>query len=182
MVADNNKAHTDNTPRIYVACLASYNAGRLVGTWIRADQDADDIHAEIHAILAASPEPGAEEWGIFDTENFGSVRIAEYEDIANVAAIAKLIAEHGNLAAELIAHAGGADEAREMLDDQYQGAFDSLTAWAEDFLEQTGQLDALPESIRGYFDHEAFARDAELGGDIITIETGDGQVHVFWAR
>lgn len=40
---------------------------------------------------------------------------------------------------------------------------------------------ALPENLRGYFDYEAFARDAELGADIVSIATRDGQVHVFWA-
>ena len=33
---------TTTTPKIYVACLASYNAGILHGRWIDADQDADD--------------------------------------------------------------------------------------------------------------------------------------------
>ena len=69
-----------------------------------------------------------------------------------------------------------------MLDEQYQGAFDSLTAWAEQLMEDTGQLNALPENLRNYFDFEAFARDAELGGDIVAIATSDGLTHVFWAR
>ena len=133
-------------------------------------------------MLAASPVPGAVEFTIHATENCGSARIGEYESIENVAAIGKLIAEHGTLAAEVLTHVSGVDEAREMLDDQYQGAFDSLTAWAEQLMEDTGQLNALPENLRGYFDFEAFARDAELGGDIIAIETSDGLTHVFWAR
>jgi len=32
-----------DTPRIYVACLAAYNAGKLHGEWIDADQDAEAI-------------------------------------------------------------------------------------------------------------------------------------------
>ena len=49
-------------------------------------------------------------------------------------------------------------------------------------MEDTGQLNALPENLRNYFDYEAFARDAELGGDILAINTSDGLTHVFWAR
>jgi len=47
------------SPRIYVACLASYNAGKLHGEWIDADQDEDEdaIHEEIAAMLRASPCP-----------------------------------------------------------------------------------------------------------------------------
>ena len=47
---------TKDTPRIYVACLAAYNAGRLHGEWIDADQDADVIHEEIQEMLAAMPD------------------------------------------------------------------------------------------------------------------------------
>lgn len=45
------------TPRIYVACLASYNAGLLHGRWIDLDGDADEVHAEIAAMLRESPYP-----------------------------------------------------------------------------------------------------------------------------
>lgn len=45
-----------STPRIYVACLASYNAGRLHGRWIDA-ADADTMREEIAEILRASPFP-----------------------------------------------------------------------------------------------------------------------------
>jgi antirestriction protein len=181
-MSSNATPKTAVTPRIYVACLAAYNNGVLYGRWIDIDQDADDIHAEIQAMLAASPEPGAEEWRIDDFDGLGSYRLSEYESIENVAAIGKLIAEHGTLAGEVLTHVSGVDEAREMLDEQYQGAFDSLTAWAEQLMDDTGQLNALPENLRNYFDYEAFARDAELGGDIVAIETSDGLTHVFWSR
>lgn len=48
---------TNTSPRIYAACLASYNAGKLHGTWIDADQDADAIQAEIATMLRESPCP-----------------------------------------------------------------------------------------------------------------------------
>ena len=50
-------------PRIYVACLAAYNNGRLHGAWIDATTP-DEIRTEVRAMLAASPEPDAEEWAI----------------------------------------------------------------------------------------------------------------------
>lgn len=45
------------SPRIYVADLSAYNAGNLHGRWINADQDADDIRAEIAEMLRESPCP-----------------------------------------------------------------------------------------------------------------------------
>ena len=50
------------TPRIYVACLAAYNAGTLHGAWIDADQSAEAIWAEIRAMLATSPENSTCQW------------------------------------------------------------------------------------------------------------------------
>ncbi|MEH6808999.1 MAG: antirestriction protein ArdA, partial [Hyphomonas oceanitis] len=50
-------------PRIYVACLAAYNGGRLHGRWIDATEH-EAVWKEVRAMLAASPEPDAEEWAI----------------------------------------------------------------------------------------------------------------------
>ncbi len=170
-----------DSPRIYVACLASYNSGILHGAWIAADQDARDIHAEIQSMLAKSPEPVAEEWAIHDYEGFHGSRLAEYESIETVADIANLIAEHGQLGAAALAHCDSPAAAREALSDSYQGAFDSPADWAEQLLEDSGDLAQIPERLRGYFDFESYARDAELSGDIFVIEV-ERQHHVFWSR
>lgn len=48
------------TMRIYVACLASYNAGRLHGAWFDLDdwQDADDLSEAVkEQVLLTSPYP-----------------------------------------------------------------------------------------------------------------------------
>lgn len=91
---------------------------------------------------------------------------------------------HGELALEVAAYLGGLehlDEAREMLDDRYQGSFSSLAHWAEDFIEQTGALEGMPSDLQSYFNYEAYGRDADLGGDITVIESGS-EHHVFWYR
>ena len=51
------------SPRIYVACLAAYNAGQLHGEWINADREANEIQADIKSILEKSPEASAEDCG-----------------------------------------------------------------------------------------------------------------------
>ena len=45
----------ESNPRIYVACLAAYNNGYLHGAWIDADQDTDEIRAEVAAMLLSCP-------------------------------------------------------------------------------------------------------------------------------
>lgn len=56
--------------KIYVACLAAYNNGKLHGRWIDATQGEDHIWDETRAMHAESPEPDAEEWSIHDYEGF----------------------------------------------------------------------------------------------------------------
>ncbi|MEJ5084957.1 antirestriction protein ArdA [Brucella pseudogrignonensis] len=44
-------------PRIYAACLASYNNGVLHGRWIEASSDVDEMQDEINAMLRESKFP-----------------------------------------------------------------------------------------------------------------------------
>lgn len=172
-----------NNPQIYVACLSSYNEGILHGLWIDADQEPDAIHEEIQQMLEESPAQGiAEEFAIHDYQGFGAARIGEYEALEDISALANLIAEHGEqLASKVWEHADrDLERARQYLEEDYQGSFSDLADWAEDYLDSIGQLREVPESLRQYIDFEAFARDAELGGDIFAIEDENWKVHVFW--
>ena len=60
----------------------------------------------------------------------------------------------------------------------YAGAADSLEIWCEQFLEDTGSLQQIPDNLRYYFDFKAYARDLERS-DVTCLEIG-GQQHVFW--
>ena len=164
-------------PRIYVACLAAYNNGYLHGAWIDAGQEEEAIRAEIGAMLAASPIPGAEEYAIHDYEGFGGVRIEEYAGITGVTALAAFIAEHGGLGAAVLEHfSGDLEDARDAMEERYLGTYESLADYVQDLTEETIQI---PESLRYYIDWQAMARDAEINGDVFTIETGYQSVHVF---
>jgi antirestriction protein len=181
-----NETTTTLTPRIYVASLSDYNAGRLHGRWIDADQDAEAIHAEIAAMLAQSKEPIAEEWAIHDYEGFGGLSLGEYESIEKIAEVASLLEEHGGVFAAVVDNFGGLsniDEAKRCMEEGYRGAFKSLEDFAYDFVDEcySDSLKTLPDFIRGHIDYEGIARDMELGGDVFTVEY-DGEVHVFWSN
>lgn len=98
-----------DTPRVWIACLASYNAGRLVGEWVDAT-DIDNFTEAVERIKKAAvkearaageyglyfPEP--EEFAIHDYDNFpGEVvsSLGEYPDWEKVVAIATAIEELG---------------------------------------------------------------------------------------
>ena len=171
---------SDSNPRIYVACLAAYNNGYLHGAWIEADQDADEIRDEIAAMLARSPIEHAEEYAIHDYEGFEGVAISEYAGLDTVARMGAFIAEHGALGAGLLEQFScDMEQAETALQDCYHGQFASLADYME---ELTTENVTIPEALRYYVDWEGMARDAETGGDLFTIETAHGEVHVFSNR
>jgi antirestriction protein len=168
---------TKDAPRIYVACLAAYNNGILHGAWICASCDAWAIWDGIAAMLAGSPIAGAEEWAIHDYEGFAGIRIREYEGVERVAELAAFVAEHGTLGAELYSHSGDdLEEAREAITDRYLGCYARLADYIEEITEQSITV---PQQLAFYIDWEAMARDAELSGDLFTIQTAHDEVHVF---
>jgi antirestriction protein len=172
---------TTNTPRIYVASLSDYNAGKLLGRWIDASQDAAEIHAEIQDMLAESNEAPAEEWAIHDYEGFGEWRPREYESIDTVAAVTGLIAEHGEIFTALLSHFGGdLDDARRWIEGGARGCWRSLREFAEEYIGDVyaHEINRLPDFIQYAIDYDQIGRDMEMGGDIFTIEL-DGMIHVF---
>ncbi len=167
-------------PRIYVACLAAYNNGRLHGAWIVVEDDADAVRQAIRAMLKASPVPGAEEYAIHDHEGFGGVEIAEYAGIDKVVEIATFLRERGSLGALVLEHfCGDLDAATSALDEDYRGVFQSL---ADCYQEMTEETLTIPEALQLYIDWEAMARDARLNGEVFTVETAHDEVHAFWSR
>ncbi len=170
-------------PRIYVASLSDYNAGRLHGTWIDLDdKDADDLNEEIGAMLAESKEGVAEEWAIHDYEGFGPVQLSEYENLEDVARLGTGIALHGVAFAHLAAHLDTSEWGQlDRFEELYLGEWDSAEDYAANLIEDLGiDIDAIgPEMLQPYItvNLEAFARD--LSCELVITEAADGHVYVF---
>jgi antirestriction protein len=162
--------------KIYVACLAAYNDGILHGRWIDATLGEEHIRDGIKAMLAQSPVMVAEEWAIHDTEGFEGVGISEYASIASVSEIAAFIDEVGPVAAKLMEHFADLEEAREAMRDHYAGVYSSVADFAQELTEESTKI---PESLQYYIDWELLARDLEIN-DILALETGYEEVHIFW--
>lgn len=171
------------TPRIYVASLSDYNAGRLHGVWIDLEgKDSEDVWEEINAMLRASSEPIAEEWAIHDYEGFAPMTLSEYESINDIVKLVDAVEEHGQaLLAWVAQEPTYRIEALDSFPDAYAGEWRSVEEWAEEFLEDTGALAEIPDSLRAYFDVEKYARDCDLSGDIETVDSDNG-VYVFWTN
>jgi antirestriction protein len=186
------KQEPTEPPQIWVGSWLDYNNGRLHGEWIDAARETDEVWADIQAMLAASPTAkqsgeAAEEWGIFDYENFGALKVGEQETISFVAAVARGIAEHG-LAFSAWADVMEEEEALGGFADSYLGEYDSMEAYAEqliDDLDYNQLLDeALPEHVRRYVEINVagLAQDMWLGGDVNVYQKEGGGVWLFDGR
>jgi antirestriction protein len=164
---------------IYVACLAAYNNGQLHGEWIDATQDPEDIQAEVSAMLAASPQPNAEEWAIHDY-CLGGISIGEWESFENVSKIANLVEEHGAAFAAYVDHMGleysaqDWDATQEGFEESYRGEYSSMADFAEEYV---SEINEIPEYLQCYIDWEKFGHDLEID-DFFTADADSG-VYVF---
>lgn len=167
------------SPRIYVACLASYNAGRLHGEWIDADQSAKEIGADIADMLQRSPVALAEEWAIHDYEGFGALRLSEWESMERVAAIAASISEHGLAFAAWLSYDSEQDPADvSAFEDSYRGDWATLREYAEEFADSLGLFEAAHKTGSPYVVVDLDMLERDLAIELYTVPSGHG-VYVF---
>jgi len=166
---------TMTIPRIYVACLASYNNGILHGYWIDCTTDPEDIKNDIQQMLAASPIENAEEWRIDDYDNFYGFDPTGYLP-ENLYQLATFIEEYETLGAKLLDIHGDLDAAKQALEDNYLGCFERLSDYAEELTTSTCEI---PTCLQYYIDYRSMARDMELNGEFYSIRTGYDEHHLF---
>ncbi len=174
-----------DSPSIYVASLSDYNDGELHGRWIDATQGVDHINDEVQAMLETSPYAAsdfawihglkAEEWAIHDYSGFGKVRLSEWESFEKVAEMAEKIEEHGDAFLAYLEHFDS-DES-DGFEERYQGEWQTVEDFAEEWTENTGGLENVPENIRGHIAWSSVA--AEMGIDGFTFILGGEGVYVF---
>ena len=163
---------------IWVGSVTDYANGRLHGVWIDATQEPEELHEAVSYMLSSSCYRDAEEWGIFDYEGFGSLKLGEYASLDTVSRIAQGIEKHG-LAFTAWAEYVGADNEHELerFEDHYRGEYDSMQAYVEDVLDNIGfnheleqALRVIPEDLRRYVqvDVEGMARDWDI--DLYVVE------------
>jgi len=188
-------ADRPSKPRVYVACLHCYNAGRLHGEWFDVGTDPGDLYSEVLSHFGAgcaccgtfnseclacrastSRLPcGGEELAVHDHEGLGQLgETFDLEHLCAVAMLLELFPDRPALA--YLKHVDGhVERACEGLRERYAGSWDSTAEWAESWAEVWG---AGITTLWPYVDWERYARDLELGGGITTIRDG-AAVHVF---
>ncbi len=176
------------TPQVWIGSLADYVAGKLVGAWIDANQEPDELQQAIQDVLASSGEPGAEEWAIFDHEGFNPFQLGTNEDVRIISAVAKGITEHGEAFASWAELHDGDLDMLAHFQDAYLGHFASAADFGQQLLddfEVEAVLDReVPEWIRRHVqvDIEGLADDMALSGDVWIEEAPSGGIYVFDTR
>lgn len=169
--------HFDGQPRIYIACVASYNNDRSHGVWVDPTLEVEEILQQISLMLLKSPESDAEDYAIYGYEGFYSLKIEEHASIADIHEQALFTLEHGELGAKLITYYGGSvEDAEEALAEHYQGEYKSELDYATAFFDEC-YLETVPASVRSYIDYDSFKIDLFID-DCFSIEVGS-KSHIF---
>ena len=170
-----------DTPRAWVGCLGCYNGGELVGKWLDADECGDLIAAGLaRSGVYYNGTPAefckrcrSDEFWVFDHEglpdgvldgecsplHFAEIATA-WELVNDPEMVAAFLSDRGETVT-----AENLPELIEQAEERYTG-YATVTEYAEGYLEDSGLLAEVPESLRYYIDTDSFARDLVLGGDV----------------
>ena len=162
----------DDTPKIYVADLKSYNEGRLVGEWVDltdydSGEEVSDKIASLMKEYSKKYHNGEEtEHSIHDYENFDSSLYSEYMGEADYDVIINThkISEEKGIPAEVlqsIANDFSPDDLEEFVDERYIGEYDGDYELGENYVDNVGGIEGVSNS-EFYFDYEALGRDLSI--------------------
>lgn len=153
--------------------LSNYNAGKLIGRWFDLDGMTKDEHmAEVAEWLEElTDETGelCEEIILGDVDDIPSGLYWEHGLDDDIWEYIEAIDEHDK---EIVDAAIACDIPLDKIDDAYSGHFESDEDFAWEYIESTGMLDGVPDSLQNYFDIESFACD-------LTMDYAEDNGHYF---
>lgn len=166
---------------IYIADLNAYNNGYLKGEWVSLPQDEEVLEM----VMDKYSNFGQTDIAIHDYE-CDFMKISEYDNISNLNTIAEEMdgldeTEIKVFKAYLDYY--GSDYIDEALQTVRSGDYSiyydcsDMSDVAEQYIEETGLLSTIPDSLQYYFDYEAYGRDMEINGTFTSI---DGDIIEFY--
>jgi Antirestriction protein len=151
------------TPAVYVGTYHKYNCGSIFGKWFdltEFDSKEDFIGAchELHA-NEHDPELMFQDWEGIPSQ-FVSESSVEWAFVEGY----RRAEEEGRAAAFFAWADCTGDSDYDAFDDAYRGEAASEEDYAYEFVQDTGLICDVPESLRMYFDYDAYARDLFSSG------------------
>lgn len=171
--------------RVFITDLEAYNNGHLVGAWYTLPMSEDELSEAIENELykgraICEDEHHHEEYFITDYE-CDYMDIGEYDDLYKLNDIAEKmesVTDEEKAAITLMMDnniVSDLNEAIENIDNMICTGENTMEDVAYAYIEDTGMLGDMPESLQCYFDYEAFGRDLEINGSYFEDPEG-----VYW--
>lgn len=161
---------------IFITNLGKYNEGELVGEWVKLPVSEEELEAVFERI---GINEEYEEHFITDYEtDITGLKVGEYDSIEDLNELAETLEDLDEYEREIveamISEGYDLEEALEKKDDCmiYHDCND-MTDVAEQYAEETGLLDSIPENLRYYFDFEAYGRDMGIEGTFVFTNNGN---------
>ena len=161
----NNKFYNETAPlNIYIANLAEYNNGKLVGDWISLPIEKNNFKDFLKTI--GNPE----EYAIHDYDNnigLDDLEIGEYESVDKLNNLARRLSNITTDKIHIINALYEALEALELALDYYES--DNYVYYGDMTLEEIAQKNIkeyydIPEGLENYIDYRLYARDMDIEG------------------
>ena len=158
--------------KIFISNLKEYNNGKIIGEWVSLPCEG------LEGVLNKISNNGNDELFISDYEtDISNLKISEYDDILQLNEIAE---EIDNLSDDeviaLQAYLEQYNDIEQALEEVRQGNYtiyydcDDMSDVAYQVVNESGLLDGVPETIKGYFDYEAYGRDIDIEGTFIQVD------------
>ena len=147
---------------VYAGCLASYNAGKIVGGWVDLDglTEGEALRRMREVSLDMSAEPGAEEMVVMDVD--APIRVHGLRDVGKLIKLNNALQATGEALSLYIDNLGtGAfDDVDQLVEDFAEHYCGHWENGLEDYLmEHHDVLESIPEHLQFYFDWKAYTRD-----------------------
>jgi len=163
------------TIKAYVTNLGLYNEGILCGKWVTfpiTEEEEKELMEQIKI------DKTHEEYFITDYESDIDIKIGEYTSIERLNEIAEQLDDLSDYEEEIVSAMVGngysLEDAIDKKDDvMFYSGCSTMAEVAEQYADETGLLDSIPENLRYYFDFEAFGRDMSFEGEFIFTDNGN---------
>jgi len=166
--------------RVYITDIEAYNNGHLVGEWYELPMSDEGLQMAIAEVLQNGQEVCEnmhihEEYFITDYE-CDYMKIDEYSSLSNLNEIAQKMSEldeDQQTAVKLLLEANVVNDlykAIENIENIYCTGETKMEDVAYNYIQGTGALQNMPESLQYYFDYEKLGRDMEINGSYYVDE------------
>lgn len=163
--------------KICLTNLGKYNEGELVFEWLSLPATEEEVE-DVKEAIGINEE--YEEWFISDYESeIPGVTVHEYENIEKLNEVVEQLERLDKY--ELMAFRAfleNGDDLEEAVEHVKEGDYilwlgcDDMRDVAEQYADECGLLDKVPEDLRGYFDFEAYGRDLGINGTFVGVDDG----------